>query len=143
MQQLRETIWAIRQQEASVENLSDKIIEFANKNTLFQINVSVDSHAEAVRLTPGVLLNLYRIAQEAITNALKHSGGDRVDVAFTYDAPHLHMTITDNGTQGWVSDVGTGYGLRNMAFRAREIGGDCTFVTQEAGMAVRVEVPIT
>lgn len=143
MQQLRETIWAIRQQEASVENLSDKIIEFANKNTLFQINVTVEPPAETVRLTPGILLNLYRIAQEAIANALKHSGGDRVEVAFTYSAPLLRMVIVDNGTKGTVPDVGTGYGLRNMTYRAREIGGDCRFDTEGAGLSVQVEVPVT
>ena len=70
--------------------------------------------------------NLLRIAQEAITNALKHSGGSIVDVALESTAHEVRLTIHDDGNgfaerDANLENVGH-YGLLGMRERARQIG---------------------
>ena len=84
-------------------------------------------------------LQLLRIVQEAVSNAIRHGGADRVRVSLHGDNGHLELEVADNGhgldTQdhcsqdhcrsdqaGRAPEYG-GVGLRNMAYRARRIGG--------------------
>lgn len=84
-------------------------------------------------------LQLLRIVQEAVSNAIQHGGADRVRVSLRGDTGHLELEVADNGhgldtqdhcTQdhcrseqvGGAPEYG-GIGLRNMAYRARRIGG--------------------
>lgn len=94
---------------------------------------------------PQWTLNLYRLMQEAITNALRHSGGDRISVSIEgLDGRGLSVRIEDNGASFDALTVKRGRGLANMAHRAAELGG--TFVIEQAasgrGAVIRVDVPL-
>src|SRR5690606_2009157 len=70
--------------------------------------------------------HLFRIAQEAITNALKHAAGSVVDVSLKHTASELRLTIRDDG-QGFAEPDSNlqnynHYGLLGMRERARQIG---------------------
>lgn len=67
-------------------------------------------------------INLYRIAQEAITNAAKHSGARHVGIELAQDAEELRLLIRDDGS-GFAAHAGAGMGLRTMRYRAGVIGG--------------------
>ncbi len=95
-------------------------------------------------IDPQWTLNLYRLMQEAITNALRHSGGDLISVSIqSVEGRTLSVRIEDNGTAFDPQAVQTGRGLANMAHRAKELGG--TFSVSRAapggGTVVRVDVP--
>jgi signal transduction histidine kinase len=66
---------------------------------------------------------LYRIAQEAITNAVRHGRATRVRVGFRQKDGALELTVSDNG-RGFVpaTAVTAGMGLRIMKYRAAMIG---------------------
>ena len=66
--------------------------------------------------------HLYRIAQEAVNNAVKHSGGQRASIVLTEHDGTIELTVQDDGT-GLASGAEQqhGMGLRIMAFRARMI----------------------
>jgi|GEM_PF-4444288 len=73
-----------------------------------------------------VATHLYRIAQEAMNNAIRHGAADRIDVSLLKAGGHLILSVTDNGRglppQG--GDLGSGIGLKIMKYRARMIDGE-------------------
>jgi signal transduction histidine kinase len=94
-------------------------------------------------LGPEVEQQVYRIAQEALTNALKHSGADRLRVAMTTRDGELILTVEDNG-RGLDTDVLSAnghYGLRGMQERADLIGAFLEVTGGQQGAAVRLRVP--
>lgn len=81
-------------------------------------------------LTPSVGAAIYRIAQESITNAIRHARhASRIDVRVLGEASYVRLTVSDDGDSG-SSSAGTssGYGIAGMAERAKLLGG-----TLEAG----------
>ncbi len=70
---------------------------------------------------PGVATHLYRIAQEAVTNAVKHSNAKEIVVRLKAGTDGLTLTISDDGV-GVPPKMPIGMGLRTMAYRASVIG---------------------
>ena len=66
--------------------------------------------------------HLYRIAQEAVHNAVRHGAADNIEVSCRTMGTAVRLTIRDNG-QGFTAQRGEGLGLRIMDYRARVIGG--------------------
>jgi signal transduction histidine kinase len=95
------------------------------------------------RLSPEVEEGLYRIAQEALNNALKHALATSVRVHLRGNRRIVALEIADDGT-GFDPDrvrEGGGFGLRSMQERATRLGGELTVQSQPgAGTTVRVEV---
>ena len=92
---------------------------------------------------PRDLLQIFRIMQEAVTNALKHSGGDRIAVTIapgTQAAHALRITIADNGS-GLTRSAGRGRGLTNMQARARSVGGVLEVIHADNGTCVILDLP--
>lgn len=86
---------------------------------------------------------LLRIAQEALANALRHSGGSMVEVSVEQDADAVVLVVADDGT-GMHADrrhEGAGVGMDAMRERARRIGGTVT-VDRRRGGGTRVEVTV-
>ena len=73
-------------------------------------------------LGPRGVLQVFRIMQEAVTNALKHSGGTEISVEI---APHgdssVEIAVADNGS-GHAADADAGRGFANMRSRAQAVG---------------------
>jgi len=70
---------------------------------------------------PAVATHLYRITQEAITNAVKHSNAKKIEVRLASASDGVTLTICDDGV-GMPAKIPTGMGLRTMAYRASVIG---------------------
>jgi PAS domain S-box-containing protein len=89
--------------------------------------------------------HLYRIAQEAVQNALKHSRARIVDVELQVNAQGVSLTIDDDGVGLPKSGVpSTGLGMRTMHFRASSIGGRLVIATRSGGglsIACEIEQP--
>jgi len=83
-------------------------------------------YAEQILVTDrAVAVPLYRIAQEAVNNALKHSQADEVIVRLTQTPTALTLQVLDNG-RGLHPQNGAGLGLQVMRHRASSIGADLT-----------------
>jgi PAS domain S-box-containing protein len=88
--------------------------------------------------------HLYRIAQEAVQNALKHSGAKNIDIELWSRPGDIRLSIIDNG-QGLAADADTrtGLGMRTMRFRASAIGGKLSISRgPNGGNSVVCDVPI-
>ncbi|MBK9013102.1 MAG: tetratricopeptide repeat protein [Saprospiraceae bacterium] len=135
---LRETIWAIRHEQFSVKQLAEKIGDFAVRAT--SLPVEVQASESGIMLSPSQTLNLYRIAQEAITNAVKYAGATAIKVVFENAAGnHLKLTVSDDGMGFDTANKFSGNGLVNMQSRAAEMGGRLELSSSEAGTKVVVE----
>lgn len=88
-------------------------------------------------------LQLLRLVQEALTNALRHSGGQQIEVTARYDADQerLHLSVADNG-KGLRADGREGRGLGNMRQRAKMLGALLQLHSDACGTRVEVEWPL-
>src|ERR1700733_494313 len=87
--------------------------------------------------------HLYRIAQEAVQNALKHSGASSIEIELWFRPGDLVLSVVDDGQGlGAEADVRSGLGMRTMRFRASAIGGKLS-ITRGAngGNSVVCDVP--
>jgi len=107
--------------------------------------VIVKAAERAERLPAASEFHLLRIAQEALTNALKHSGAREVTLALDHEPDVSRLTVRDEG-RGFHPDSvesapGFHFGLLGMRERAAKIGADLSFTsTPGAGCTVTVTV---
>jgi signal transduction histidine kinase len=98
---------------------------------------------DRVQLPPGRSLDALRFIQEALTNALKHSGAEHVHVEVRGSGAMLRVEIHDDGCGFDASSHPDGTGLASLASRARRL--DATFVIDAApgrGTRLRMDVPL-
>ncbi|HHX63460.1 MAG TPA: sensor histidine kinase, partial [Chloroflexi bacterium] len=111
------------------------------------IGVDVVGSETEPRLNLWVETALFRIAQEALTNVVKHAQATHVDVALSTEDDTLRMIVADNGVgfdpqQAREMDGDGGWGLRTMVERAEAIGGSC-HVESRPGEGTRVIVQVS
>ncbi|MFG2003054.1 histidine kinase [Spirillospora sp. NPDC048911] len=110
------------------------------------ITVTVEGELEDA-LPDHVQTALYRIAQEAVGNCLRHASASCVDLVLEHDRDRVRLRVIDDGTGFSIQDVFApgrrpdSYGLRGMAERAELLGGKVT-VTSRPGVGTTVEAVI-
>lgn len=120
-----------------LERLVERARYFSSaKIDLVHKNLDID-------LPVGKRFHMFRIVQEALNNALKHSGAARVSIECSCDAGHVHVKITDDGV-GIRTNVGSrGLGLSLMKERAKLLSGELSIVTRKnRGTEVMLDFPV-
>jgi len=102
------------------------------------------SGPESLRFSDAVETGLYRIAQEALHNAVKHAGASRITLNLEQKPDAVQLTIADDGhgfdpRRKWGKNPGSG--LRNMRTRAELLGGTLK-ISSEPGRGTRVLVKL-
>jgi len=120
------------------EGLEELLVELREK-VLFDIRFRL----EEVTLSKGAEDHLFRIAQETLSNTLRHAQATEVDVLFVERDGLAIFRVQDNGVGFKDSDgKGGSYGLQNVKERAIEIGGTCKIVSVPSqGTIVEVKLP--
>jgi NarL family two-component system sensor histidine kinase LiaS len=97
---------------------------------------------DEIMLPKGIEDHLFRIVQEALSNALRHSKATRLEIKLAHPADAVRLSIRDNG-MGFQLDESkiTSYGLKSMGERVNEIGGSMNVITAP-GMGVRIEIRV-
>ncbi len=103
---------------------------------------SIDVPDSALKLAPQSALQLLRIAQEALTNVLKHAKARHVRVELRQRADVLELEVTDDGIGADLSPDKTGHGITNMRARARRLGGRIDVLSTPRGTRVLLEIPV-
>lgn len=85
----------------------------------------VTSDATSVSISAPVAAQLYRIAQEAVRNAIEHGAARQVLIQLTFGNGDMVLTVQDDGAGFNTKTNGHGMGLRIMRYRAQCIGGSC------------------
>jgi protein-histidine pros-kinase len=107
-----------------------------------QHTLAIDGEVDG--LPDNLNVSLYRIVQESLTNASKHGGADRVEVALRRDARSLALSVEDNGVAMDAPVSSEGFGLLGMHERVQALGGTLNLTPrQPRGLRVDVRLPLT
>jgi signal transduction histidine kinase len=112
--------------------------------------VTIQVQGTSRPLAPGLELTIYRVAQEALTNTLKHAGPARARIVLRYGEHTVELVVADDGrglgpgAAGTPQDgQGTGHGLIGMRERAALYGGSLAAGPgPDGGFAVRMVLPV-
>ena len=99
----------------------------------------MEMRVDGISLTPGGARALYRIVQEALTNAVRHTSAGRIQVEVSQVADQVLLEVVNEGN-GFRDPV-PGRGLVNMHERARLEGGALEAGPVEGGFRVRAVLP--
>jgi PAS domain S-box-containing protein len=106
------------------------------------VKATVTAEGSSLPISPPVAAQLYRIAQEAVHNAVEHGGAGEVQINLASDHEVLVLAIRDDGKGFDSNGSGNGMGLRIMRYRAQCIGGSCYVQSSSEGTIVRCCVPL-
>jgi signal transduction histidine kinase len=113
------------------------------------LSVKIINEMQGCEVPPEMRVVIFRIAQEALTNVVRHARANEVDIFLAYDGNHVKMDIRDNG-QGFDDKLLSqdpsqrNLGLLGMAERAALIGGSCEVHSKPgAGTLVQICVPLS
>ncbi|NOX89099.1 MAG: tetratricopeptide repeat protein [Calditrichaeota bacterium] len=141
---LRDTIWALKHDDGDTSLLVMKVQELKRKlNDAFdKPEIVVHNLMEMpAKLSSAAMLNLYRMIQEALQNAVKHARASRVTVTFSRTESEVCVTVHDDGNGFDPQTITYGNGLENMKNRCEALEGKFTFVSSAAGTRLTFTVP--
>ena len=106
----------------------------ASTEHIFGAKCSFDGPPSLVVRDSTIAANIYRIAQEATTNAIRHGGAKNIDIKLAVNTDHASLTIQSDGTDFQHPDPDTkGMGLKIMSYRAEMINGEIDIATAPQG----------
>ncbi len=144
IKELRNTVWAVQHTEVSTEDIKDKILNLiAQIDTEIEINVLFDLPTP-YKLSPEDGINLLRIIQEALQNAIKYSQATQIEIHATpTNENKISLKIKDNGIGFDLEKAQKKrehYGLLNMQARAELMQADFNIDTQPSKGGTTIEI---
>ncbi len=149
MQQLRDTIWTLAQKEISVTDFARRIRDhlarlLSDRDKPIYL-VSCDEN-ESLILAPNQAVQLFRVIQEAVNNALKYADAHQIEISFERSGTQLNVAIRDNG-KGFSKldqkDFNQGFGIKNMRTRIESLQGVFELLTAVGqGTVIKIALPV-
>ena len=142
--ELRDTIWAMNKEEITIEDLKTRISNFIDNAQLslngirFNFNFETKSFQS---FTSRDGMNIYRLIQEAVNNAIKHANASQIDVSFIESDNKITIVVSDNGKGFDLATAEIGNGLNTMKKRASELKGDFNIKATEKGTKIYLSLP--
>lgn len=122
----------------------NNLVEMVSANAGIHIDL-YSNFEETTRLDRKVEINLYRISQEALSNAVKHGKAEKVDIQLNLFDNNLNLMIEDNG-QGFdvkKTKEKAGMGLENIRNRVLYLNGEVDIESQPGrGTLINLDVPV-
>lgn len=122
------------------EGMTELLVELRQK-----VPMEIDWKIEPIQLDKGFEDHLFRILQESVSNALRHSKAEKLDIMLVERDHTVILRVSDDGIGFNVEEATTNgsYGMENMQERAIEIGGTLKVVSViEQGTRLEVKVPL-
>jgi NarL family two-component system sensor histidine kinase LiaS len=143
---LRALLVDLRPTSVIQRGLVDALQALCDENaTAHQVLVDFTPVVSGKRMPAGIEDVIYRVAQEALSNVIKHAQATAVDVSLVKGRRQITLSITDNG-KGFESHSATGegkFGLISMQERARSVGGMLTIESDTTrGTTLRLVLPL-
>jgi signal transduction histidine kinase len=127
LSELRTTLDVLRGNDVDAERKPtpglDQLTELAATTDAAGVSVSVDVEGTPRPVGSGVEVTLYRIAQEALTNVVKHADARTARVLVAYGDNEVRLEVTDDGHGAANTEEHDGYGIVGMVERAHVLGG--------------------
>jgi len=121
-----------------VDALEDLVSDWGVKHPAKTFNLNYSDLPEKIHSELSTVT--YRIAQEALTNAIRHSGADRINVQLDADTNYLYLSVKDNG-HGINPEDEPGFGITGMKERATAISGTLSVTSDTTGCTVSLQLP--
>ena len=139
----RQSIWELRSGavEAGLpERMRQMVDRVGGERGAVELKVGGTYRAVGAEMEREVM----RIAQEAVTNAVRHAEAGQVVVELRYETTALRLSVVDDGAGFVMDEVASGrFGLVGMRERADRIGGELEIVSEPgSGTALRLRVPV-
>ena len=115
---------------AAIQTLAARVSECSGVRVVCHLDC-----VEPLPLSETAAAHVYRIVQEALTNAMRHSGAREVSIRLKTTDDELHLRVSDDG-RGFEhppADGPGGMGLKIMRYRAQMLGGDLVIETTGCG----------
>jgi signal transduction histidine kinase len=146
IREARQSIWNLRSPFLERRDIVTALHDVATQLTAGRLQLAFTVTGEPRPCNSRVATQVLRIAQEALTNALRHAEASRVEMNVTFADGVLQFHVADDGVgfdAELVSRVSGHYGLIGMKERAAEVGGRCTIDTVPGnGVRVLTEIPL-
>lgn len=113
----------------ALQNLADRVARDRKLDCTFETNSAV------LIPDPTIATHLYRIAQEAVNNALKHSGAARIEIRLARTGDRIELSVQDSGNGLPPTKPTHGLGMQTMHHRADTIGAQLTLQNAPPGGA--------
>jgi signal transduction histidine kinase len=140
----RRSVLALRPEETRRGSLTVALAQLAERSTVSgRVTCTFEGGAIATGLPPEHEHALLRIAQEAVSNAVRHAHPSLVRIVLTEEAAHWELAVIDDGVgMGSERSESAGFGLENMQERAKAIGGEWSLEsTPGSGTRISVRLP--
>lgn len=125
--QLRDTIWAMNKDKITLKEFHSRVLSFIEKAKSIKKGTSFDLDNTINRdltLSSANGINIFRIVQESINNAIKYAEASIIKVTINETVNNLEFIVSDNGKGFDINSVELGHGLENMQKRVEEIKGE-------------------
>lgn len=116
----------------------EQVPHLVNEYRQAGVDITLTTAGDQAGLPGAVGTTLYRIVQEAMTNAVKHAPGKQTWVDIVVEPHEVGLTVESAGPPG----QGSGMGLANMAERAKAVGGTCSAGPGGRGWRVHAALPL-
>lgn len=146
LSEARRSVWDLRSHLLENSDLASALTEMtAPLSTASGAKITVQSAGVPRKLPAVTEHNLLRITQEALANALKHSGAKKITVALSYEPSQVQLRLHDDGNGFDLLAVGQAsgghFGLLDMRERAEKIGGHFT-LNSKPGIGTEILITI-
>jgi len=125
------------QQFDLIDNLTTEIKRI-NSGLVLEIHFL---HEGKLLLSPEEQIILFRIIQEALQNAIKHSEAKNININIETNAEKVVVQIADDG-KGVEQNLSNGLGIRNMKHRTKLLGGNITWHNPDKGALITIQLPV-
>lgn len=123
-----------------IENLNTEINRI---NAAKSIEAVLETELKQLKLASEKQIILYRIIQEAVQNALKHSKCSRILIQLMQNERQLDCRIHDNGKGFNIEETSKGLGLNNMLHRTNLLGGAINYqAARQQGTVINITIPL-
>jgi len=138
LEEARRSVSALRITQGSLLDAIEQIARKLTSDSEIQLDTKLEGQPYA--LPEQCEANLLRIAQEALTNAVRHSGTKRVGIRLAYRTGSVVLEVGDNG-RGMSGVEPSGFGVDGMRERARQMGGEIQILS-DPGRGTRIVVTV-
>jgi signal transduction histidine kinase len=147
IESIRHNIWSLAPQMLDQENLDFALRELCRKLDAYKgTHLHFVQSGLAMPITQKQKLNLFRIVQELLTNAIKHSSAWNISVQLHWDEDHLTIVVEDDGSsfnrEDKIPVKSGGMGMNNIIKRVNVIGAKLTREEFARGMRVTIQLKV-
>jgi len=133
---MSDIIWSMKTPEEGKYKIAQRIRYYCSELLIpagIAFDITVDENTDQKIADPEIRKNILLIAKEAINNAMKHSGADKVHIQLIHEADSIVLDISDNGN-GLKDEIDANRnGIRNIRKRCALLGGECQFLKNDTG----------